>query len=87
MGGYSALLTAAAVTLFIIFAQISYCEAATCKPSITKASGPHAPTGKKCAGKLIFKDDFNKLDLEKWQHESTLQGGGVSFYHLLSLNF
>jgi beta-glucanase (GH16 family) len=26
--------------------------------------------------KLIFEDDFNKLDFKKWQHELTLGGGG-----------
>lgn len=27
-------------------------------------------------GALIFEDNFDKLDFEKWQHEKTLAGGG-----------
>ena len=29
-------------------------------------------------GELIFEDNFDFLDLYKWQHELTLWGGGVS---------
>ncbi|KAL4720820.1 hypothetical protein ACJJTC_004584 [Scirpophaga incertulas] len=46
-----------------------------CTPSITTASGTHAPVTI-CSGELIFADDFYELDLEKWQHELTLSGGG-----------
>lgn len=82
MGVYSELLFAIAVTLITIVVQISDCDAATCTGSITTASGAYANSKKLCSGKLIFRDDFNKLDLEKWQHENTLQGGGVSlFFH------
>lgn len=28
-------------------------------------------------GALIFEDNFDKLDLLKWQHEKTMSGGGV----------
>jgi len=27
-------------------------------------------------GDLVFSDDFNTFDLEKWQHENTMSGGG-----------
>lgn len=50
---------------------------AGCKPSVTTVSGSHAPATV-CSGALIFTDDFEELDLEKWQHENTLAGGGVS---------
>lgn len=26
--------------------------------------------------KIVFQDDFNEFDMEKWQHELTLGGGG-----------
>lgn len=45
-------------------------------PSVTTVSGTHAPTGKICPGDLIFEDNFDDLDLKKWQHEQTLGGGG-----------
>jgi len=45
-------------------------------PSITTASGSFAPTGVICSGDLIFEDNFNDLNLERWQHEATLAGGG-----------
>lgn len=48
-----------------------------CTPSVTTVSGTHAPSVV-CSGQLIFTDDFNSLDVEKWQHENTLAGGGVS---------
>ncbi|XP_058821626.1 beta-1,3-glucan-binding protein-like [Topomyia yanbarensis] len=50
----------------------SYCE----KPSVTTASGSFVKREAFCSGDLIFEDNFDKLDLEKWQHEHTLGGGG-----------
>lgn len=58
-----------------------------CTPSVTTVSGTHAPVTV-CSGALIFADDFEEFDLEKWQHENTLSGGGVSlteFYFRLSI--
>lgn len=46
-----------------------------CTPSLTTVSGTHAPITV-CSGALIFADDFEEFDLEKWQHENTLSGGG-----------
>lgn len=51
--------------------------ASACSPSVTTVSGTHAPVTV-CSGALIFSDDFDEFDLEKWQHENTLAGGGVS---------
>lgn len=50
---------------------------AACTPSVTTVSGTHAPVTV-CSGALIFADDFEHFDLEKWQHENNLAGGGVS---------
>lgn len=60
---------------------------AACTPSATTVSGTHAPSTV-CSGALIFSDEFNEFDLEKWQHENTLAGGGVSvldlyFFHVI----
>lgn len=55
-----------------------------CTPSITTVSGTHAPVTV-CSGTLIFADDFEEFDLEKWQHENTLAGGGVSIIQLFLL--
>lgn len=52
-----------------------------CTPSLTTVSGTHAPITV-CSGALIFADDFEEFDLEKWQHENTLSGGGVSLFSI-----
>lgn len=49
-----------------------------CEPSITTASGWRAPTGVICPGDLIFEDNFDFVDFDKWTRENTLSGGGVS---------
>lgn len=46
------------------------------KPSVTTASGTQAPAGPYCPGELIFEDNFDFLDFDKWEHENTLAGGG-----------
>lgn len=48
-----------------------------CLPSVTTVSGTHA-SRTVCSGELIFADEFEEFDLEKWQHENTLSGSGVS---------
>lgn len=48
-----------------------------CKPSVTTASGTYAPK-QICSGDLIFSDEFDNFDLQKWEHENTLGGSGVS---------
>lgn len=50
-----------------------------CDESPTVVSGSKAPESI-CSGDLIFQDEFDFLDFKKWQHESTLAGGGVSTY-------
>ncbi|XP_053681606.1 beta-1,3-glucan-binding protein-like [Sabethes cyaneus] len=47
-----------------------------CTASVTTASGIKARAGPYCSGELIFEDNFDFLDLETWEHESTLAGGG-----------
>ncbi|XP_058821628.1 beta-1,3-glucan-binding protein-like [Topomyia yanbarensis] len=66
------------VVLFACLLALVLAEEGTpkCTPSVTTASGTRAPTGTICSGDLIFEDNFNFLDFEKWEHESTLAGGG-----------
>lgn len=46
-------------------------------PSETTTSGTfRTPTSKLCPGDLIFEDQFDSFNLNKWQHEITLSGGG-----------
>ncbi|XP_055374595.1 beta-1,3-glucan-binding protein-like isoform X2 [Condylostylus longicornis] len=54
----------------------SYNKGYRCTKSRTVASGSKARYGPYCSGQLIFKDDFDTFDFEKWQHENTLAGGG-----------
>ncbi|XP_058453580.1 beta-1,3-glucan-binding protein-like [Malaya genurostris] len=46
------------------------------RPSVTTASGSLIDRSLFCPGELIFEDNFDILDLDKWQHEHTLGGGG-----------
>ncbi|XP_045764638.1 beta-1,3-glucan-binding protein-like isoform X1 [Maniola jurtina] len=46
-----------------------------CLPSVTTVGGTHAPDTI-CSGALIFADEFDEFNLETWQHENTLAGGG-----------
>lgn len=54
---------------------LSLANAQCAVPSVTTASGTHAP-GEICSGQLIFEDNFDTLDQAKWRHENTLSGGG-----------
>lgn len=45
------------------------------KDSPTTVSGTFAPR-EFCSGDLIFEDDFEDFNLDKWEHENTLAGGG-----------
>lgn len=57
----------------ILLSIISYCHG---QFSVTTASGTLAPKGPYRPGQLIFEDTFDEFDLEAWQHENTLGGGG-----------
>ncbi|CAH0546480.1 unnamed protein product [Brassicogethes aeneus] len=61
------------LSLFAIYVRSKSVD--LCGTSLTTVSGTHAPK-QVCAGELIFEDDFDTLDLKKWQHELTLGGGG-----------
>lgn len=50
-----------------------------CKPSITTASGSSAPQ-QICAGKIIFDENFDTLDKQKWKPLVTFWDGGVSVH-------
>ena len=39
-----------------------------------------ALAGCSLAQMLVFEDNFDTLDVQKWEHELTLGGGGVSDY-------
>ncbi|XP_055608297.1 beta-1,3-glucan-binding protein-like [Uranotaenia lowii] len=48
-------------------------EFRSCKePSVTTASGSSVKKSSFCPGELIFEDNFDRLNLENWQHEHTL---------------
>lgn len=48
-----------------------------CKSTITTASGPNAPHTI-CSGQLIFEENFDHLDKQKWGPMETFWDGGVS---------
>ena len=35
-------------------------------------------------GELIFEDNFDKLDFDKWEHEITMSGGGNWEFQVLT---
>jgi hypothetical protein len=65
------------ILLYFVFLLTVFHECRSqCTSSPTTISGSHAPAGQICSGDLIFEDNFDEFDLKKWQHESTLAGGG-----------
>lgn len=66
------------IHLNLIFADV-------CEKSLTTASGPKSRT-EYCTGELIFEDNFDEFDLNVWQHENSLWGGGVSSTLIFFLN-
>ncbi|KAF2903372.1 hypothetical protein ILUMI_02808 [Ignelater luminosus] len=63
------------ILIFVVVSTFIY-ETHQCKPSATTASGSSAAT-RICSGELIFEDNFDNLNTEKWKHEITLGGDGV----------
>lgn len=61
----------------LVLSIVILSNAEECKPSVTTASGTSAPNHI-CSGQLIFEDNFDVLDKEKWKPLSTFSDGGVS---------
>ncbi|CAH0546479.1 unnamed protein product [Brassicogethes aeneus] len=61
------------IEIFVVSLLVIYVN--SCGQTATKVGGPQAPK-QVCAGQLIFEDNFDSLNLNKWQHEVTLGGGG-----------
>lgn len=67
------------VWLSVIFFAllITYPSSTGCKQTKTTASG-FAASQQICSGNLIFEENFEQLNKQKWKPEVTLWGGGVS---------
>ena len=52
---------------------------ADCEPTLTTVSGRHAPGGQLCKNQVIFEDNFDSFNLDIWEHENNMNGGGVSY--------
>lgn len=63
----------------VVFSFVLLSTADECQPSITTASGSSAPQQPICSGQLIFEENFDVLDKEKWKPLVTFSDGGVSF--------
>lgn len=61
----------------IFFAILSIAVSVTkaCTGSLTTVKGTHAPKTF-CSGDLIFEENFDTFDTNKWQHAVTMAGGG-----------
>lgn len=55
--------------VIVLFCAIGICYG--CVPSLTKVSGTAAPRSY-CSGDVIFEDDFNCVNTQKWFFENTL---------------
>lgn len=66
------------VILVAVICSFATAQEKLCDPSVTTASGSFAPTGTICPGDIIFQEEFDALNFQKWNHENTLGGGGVS---------
>lgn len=76
--------------LIIVMLSITALSIATdCEPSITTASGWAAPI-KICSGQLIFEENFDTLNKNKWKPEVTfrLVAGvrTISFQPIINVN-
>lgn len=71
------LVIAVILIVFVIFLPNQQYSDDNCRPSITSASGSAAVLTV-CSGSLIFVENFERLDKNKWQPEVTLSGGSVS---------
>lgn len=66
-----------ALTAAVLLAvAITHC-AAQCTPTLTTASGRYAPSGQLCHNQLIFDETFDWFNLDLWEHEENMNGGGV----------
>lgn len=63
-------------TICVILSVVIFISAQECKPSITTASGPDAPT-KICSGQLVYHEPFDDVNKTKWAPLSTFWDGGV----------
>lgn len=74
----------------LILAVLCCCSAFSiaggCTPSITTASGFSAPQ-QICSGNLIFEENFDSLDKNKWKPQVSFWGGGVSVIFYLYKTF
>lgn len=65
----------------VLLATLTLCSASDeseCEPTLTTASGWFAPTGELCHDQLIFEENFDSFNHDLWEHENTMNGGGVS---------
>lgn len=63
--------------IFVVLSVVIFSNADECRPSITTASGSSAPQ-QICSGQLIFDENFDSLDKQKWKPLVTFWDGGVS---------
>lgn len=61
----------------VVLSAVIFSNAEECKQSITTASGSSAPK-QICSGELIFDENFDSLDKQKWKPLVTFWDGGVS---------
>lgn len=61
--------------LFLSLVSLAVTVYGQCQPSVTTAEGPLAPS-EICSGQLIFEDNFDTFDLNKWTLDRTMWGGG-----------
>lgn len=76
IGVVSTLIVAMLAAIIVLSIGLVRARSDQCLPSVTTASGTHAPKEGFCSGDLIFEENFDTLDLATWKHEMSMWGGG-----------
>lgn len=63
------------ILIFYVILLIAVSVTKACTSTATTVVGTHAPKTF-CSGDLIFEENFDTFDTNKWQHAVTMAGGG-----------
>lgn len=67
-----------AIAAALLLAVATTYVTSQCAPTLTTASGRYAPSGQLCHNQLIFDETFDWFNMDLWEHEENMNGGGVS---------
>lgn len=65
-------------TVLLAVTLYTHQVASQCQPTLTTASGRYRPQGTLCHNQVIFDETFDWFNMDLWEHEENMNGGGVS---------